>query len=61
MLKCVEEVFSEVRVMVDDEGRMTDQSSIDDLGKLVKREQDKLCLVEELALLSKLQRTSVKN
>lgn len=49
----VEEVFREVRLMVDDEGKMTDRSSIADLEKLVKREQDKLCLVEELALLSK--------
>lgn len=40
-------------MLVDDEGRMTDQSSIGDLEKLVKREQDKLCLVEEIALLSK--------
>lgn len=55
VLKCAEEVFREVRLLVDDEGRMTDQSSVDDLEKLVKREKDKLCLVEELALLSKLQ------
>lgn len=53
LLKNVEEVFNQVRVMVDDEGRLTDKAAIADLEKLIKREQDKLCLVEELALLSK--------
>lgn len=53
LLKNVEEVFKQVRLMVNDEGKLTDKSAVADLENIVKREQDKLCLVEELALLSR--------
>lgn len=39
---------------MDEEGKLTDKATVADLKRLVKREQDKLCLMEELALLSKL-------
>lgn len=53
LLSGVEELFKQVKLLVEDEGKQTDKSVISDLGKTVVREKDKLALVEELALLSK--------
>ncbi|KAB0792032.1 hypothetical protein PPYR_13993 [Photinus pyralis] len=60
VLKCLDEVFQAIRVLVNEEGGVTDTSSVIDIQHMVVQAMNYLLLVEELTLL-KLSTTPAEN
>ncbi|RZB40266.1 hypothetical protein BDFB_009806 [Asbolus verrucosus] len=50
LLTNVQEVFEQVKVLVNVEANSTDESVVDDINRMVQRAKDKLSLLEELNL-----------